>query len=96
MRRILGRNRRVRSASLREFWFFLWRVVLWLPRGIISALLDDLLVALRLKWRPSTGDARWRWDRPRPDPAAGTWQRHLRSEATPGDSREPSGIDERE
>jgi hypothetical protein len=60
------------------FLTFLWSGVLWLPRCILSGLLDDLLVAARIKWRPATGDARWRWDRPREDPAANAWQRYLK------------------
>lgn len=34
-----------------------------------------MMVLCRLKWRPFTGDARWRWDRSRPDPVASAWQR---------------------
>lgn len=61
------------------FFVFLWYGVLWLPRGIASAIFDNAMVLCRLKWRPFTGDARWRWDRPRPDPAANAWQARLSS-----------------
>jgi len=29
---------------------------------LILAIIDDLLVIARLKWRPPMGRARWRWD----------------------------------
>jgi len=41
-------------------------IVVWLlVRGLAAlllAIIDDLLVLARLKWRPPMGRARWRWD----------------------------------
>lgn len=59
------------------FFVFLWYGVLWLPRRIASGIAEDLRVLLRLQWRPATGRARWRRDRPRPDPAASAWQSRI-------------------
>ena len=53
------------------------RVVLWPLAGILADLGDTLLVLVRLKYWPATGRARWQSDRPRPDPQASAWQRHL-------------------
>lgn len=47
---------------MRGFLRFLW-AVLWLYRVLLRGLADDVLVLLRLKWRPATGQARWRWER---------------------------------
>lgn len=81
------RGLRRRLEPLRGFLVFVWYAVLWLPRVLVRSLVDDGLVLLRLKWRPATGEPRWRWDRPRPDPAAAAWQDRIRP--TPTRTRSP-------
>lgn len=62
---------------MRGFLTFLW-CVLWLYRGLVSDMADTVLVWVGAKWWPSTGKARWRWDRPKLDPAANAWQERLK------------------
>lgn len=38
-----------------------WLLIRWFA-ALVMAILDDLLVLARLKWRPASGRARWRWD----------------------------------
>lgn len=62
---------------MRGFLTFLW-AVLWFYRGLVSDLVDTVLVWMRLKWWPATGEARWRWDRPKRDDRANAWQKYLK------------------
>jgi len=58
------------------YWTFL-RAILWPLAGILGDLGDTVLVWMGFKYWPGTGPARWQSDRPKPDPQASAWQRHL-------------------